>query len=258
MTSHQASPVNDSAGALPVGGCFSSSIVISPLVLVVRGSAGAEDLLRYCHRGHGLRPSRVERQVGDHLDQLLLCAAARDQARDRDQAPVSRRQLRALPELAEQHCDGAANTTVALLRTEAGRDPYDKGLSDLVGQLSTRSEEFRVRWAAHNVRLHRVGSKHFRHPAVGELALNFEAMDLSADPGLTLTAYSAEPGTRPHDTLKLLASWAATLDQAEHDAPRSADWGAPARPATTATGTGEASKPGWPFWRRLTTCWPSG
>jgi len=103
-------------------------------------------------------------------------------------------------------------------------DPYDKGLSDLIGQLSTRSEDFRVRWAAHNVRLHRTGRKHFRHPAVGELELNFEAMDLSADPGLTLTAYSAEPGTPAADTLKLLASWAATLDQdAGSEAARIAD-----------------------------------
>lgn len=108
----------------------------------------------------------------------------------------------------------AANTTVALLRTEAGRDPYDKGLSDLIGQLSTRSEDFRARWAAHNVRLHRTGAKHFRHPIVGELSLNFEAMELSADQGLTLTAYSAEPGSPAHDALKLLSSWAATLDQA--------------------------------------------
>lgn len=65
------------------------------------------------------------------------------------------------------------------------------------------------------MRLHRTGTKHFRHPAVGELALNFEAMDLSADPGLTLTAYSAEPGTPAHDTVRLLASWAATLDQTD-------------------------------------------
>jgi hypothetical protein len=90
------------------------------------------------------------------------------------------------------------NTTVALLRTEAGRDPYDRGLSDLVGELSTRSETFRTRWAAHNVRLHHTGVKRFHHPVVGDLSLlNFEAMPLPADPGLTLTAYSVEPGPRP-------------------------------------------------------------
>jgi transcriptional regulator with XRE-family HTH domain len=106
--------------------------------------------------------------------------------------------------------DDAANTTVALLRTEAGRDPYDKALTDLVGELATRSEQFRTRWAAHNVRLHHTGVKHFHHPVVGRLDLAFEAMPLPADPGLTLTAYSAEVGTPASDGLQLLASWAAT------------------------------------------------
>jgi transcriptional regulator with XRE-family HTH domain len=109
--------------------------------------------------------------------------------------------------------DDAANTTVALLRTEAGRDPHDKALSDLVGELATRSEDFRTRWAAHNVRLHHTGVKHFQHPVVGRLDLAFEAMPLPADPGLTLTAYSAESGTPAHDALRLLASWAATSAQ---------------------------------------------
>ncbi|HEY1917314.1 MAG TPA: helix-turn-helix transcriptional regulator [Streptosporangiaceae bacterium] len=106
----------------------------------------------------------------------------------------------------------AANTMVALLRTEAGRDPCDRGLSDLVGELATRSEPFRVRWAAHDVRLHQTGVKHFHHPVVGDLALGFEAVPLPADPGLTLTAYSAEPGSASQDALKLLASWSATPD----------------------------------------------
>ncbi|MBM2618424.1 helix-turn-helix domain-containing protein [Actinoplanes sp. LDG1-06] len=104
----------------------------------------------------------------------------------------------------------AADTTVNLLRTEAGRDPYNKDLTDLVGELATRSDDFRTRWAAHNVRLHHTGVKHFQHPVVGRLELAFEAMPLPADPGLTLTAYSAEAGTPAHDTLRLLASWAAT------------------------------------------------
>ncbi len=111
--------------------------------------------------------------------------------------------------------DDSAHTTVALLRTEAGRDPYNKDLTDLVGELSTRSEEFRALWAAHNVRLHRTGLKHFRHPAVGRLDLMFEAMALEADQGLTLTAYTAEPGTPSHDGLKLLASWAASHDTSD-------------------------------------------
>lgn len=116
--------------------------------------------------------------------------------------------------------DEAANTTVALLRTEAGRDPYDKALSDLVGELATRSDDFRVRWAAHDVRLHHTGTKHFQHPVVGRLDLAFEAMPLPADPGLTLTAYSAEQGTPAHDALRLLASWAAADAPADTPADR--------------------------------------
>ncbi|WP_306213431.1 helix-turn-helix transcriptional regulator [Actinoplanes sp. RD1] len=104
----------------------------------------------------------------------------------------------------------AADTTVNLLRTEAGRDPYNRALTDLVGELATRSDDFRSRWAAHNVRLHHTGVKHFQHPVAGRLDLAFEAMPLPADPGLTLTAYSAEAGTPAHETLRLLASWTAT------------------------------------------------
>jgi transcriptional regulator with XRE-family HTH domain len=106
--------------------------------------------------------------------------------------------------------DKSCHTAVAILRTEAGRDPHDRGLTDLVGELSTRSDDFRTRWAAHDVRLHRSGAKRFHHPVVGELTLNFEAMELSADSGLTLTVYAAEPGSRSAEALQLLASWAAT------------------------------------------------
>ena len=109
--------------------------------------------------------------------------------------------------------DAAADTSVALLHTEAGRDPYDRGLTDLIGELSTRSEAFRIRWAAHDVRLHRTGVKHFRHPAVGRLDLTFDAMEIPTDRGLTLTAYTAEPGTPSEENLRLLASWTATLEQ---------------------------------------------
>ena len=84
---------------------------------------------------------------------------------------------------------------VASLRGEAGRNPYDRGLSDLVGLLSTRSAEFRVQWARHDVRFHRSGTKRFRHPLVGELMLAYERLELPADPGLRLVTYSAEPGS---------------------------------------------------------------
>jgi len=107
----------------------------------------------------------------------------------------------------------AANDGVALLRAEAGRDPYDRDLTDLIGELSTRSEEFRARWAAHNVRLHQTGAKRFHHPVVGDLTLTFEMMELAADPGLNLLTYTAEPGSKSDEALSLLGSWAATVEQ---------------------------------------------
>jgi len=107
-----------------------------------------------------------------------------------------------------------AQDVVAMLRTEAGHSPHDKALSNLIGELSTRSEHFRTWWAAHNVRFHRTGTKRFHHPVVGDLTLTYEALDLAADSGLRISAYSAEPGTPSDDALKLLATWAATMDQA--------------------------------------------
>ncbi|WP_329491726.1 helix-turn-helix transcriptional regulator [Kitasatospora sp. NBC_01246] len=108
--------------------------------------------------------------------------------------------------------DQAADIAVALLRTEAGRDPHDKELHDLVGELSTRSDEFRTRWGAHDVRHHGTGTKRFHHHAVGDLTLAYEGLELAAEPGLTLTVYSAEPGSASDEGLRLLASWAATRE----------------------------------------------
>jgi transcriptional regulator with XRE-family HTH domain len=106
--------------------------------------------------------------------------------------------------------DKIANDVVALLRAQAGRDPYDRGLSDLVGELSTRSDDFRVRWARHDVRFHRSGVKRFRHPVVGDLTLNFEALEPPGDPGQTIFVYIAEPNSPSQEALNLLASWTAT------------------------------------------------
>ena len=109
----------------------------------------------------------------------------------------------------------ATDDTVAILRTAAGHDPYDRDLSDLVGELSTRSEEFRKRWAAHNVRIHRTGTKAFHHPVVGDLTLTYEMLELSADSGLAIMAYTAEPGSKSAEALDLLGSWTATIDVAD-------------------------------------------
>ncbi len=107
--------------------------------------------------------------------------------------------------------DRAARETVALLRTEAGRNPHDRELSDLVGELATQSHEFRTLWAAHNVRLHTKGVKQLHHPVVGELELSFNRLEVLAD-GLTIVAYTAEPGSKSAEAFALLASWAATPD----------------------------------------------
>lgn len=109
--------------------------------------------------------------------------------------------------------ESVARDVVAVLRAEAGRDPYDRDLSDLVGELSTRSETFRTLWAAHNVRKHDTGVKGVHHPLVGDVTFTYESMELVADPGLTMFVYTAEPGSKSEEALRLLASWTATLDE---------------------------------------------
>jgi transcriptional regulator with XRE-family HTH domain len=111
--------------------------------------------------------------------------------------------------------DRVAGESVAILRSAAGRDPHNRELSELVGELATQSEAFRTRWAAHNVRFHNTGVKHFNHPVVGDLHLTYNRLDLAAHPGLTLFTYTAEPGSRSEEALKLLGSWAATVDPAQ-------------------------------------------
>jgi transcriptional regulator with XRE-family HTH domain len=106
---------------------------------------------------------------------------------------------------------------VAVLRSAAGRDPHDRDLSALVGELSLQSEVFRTNWAAHNVRFHDTGDKRFNHPVVGELSLTFETMRIEADPQLTMFVYTAEVGSKSEEALNLLASWTATLEPSELD-----------------------------------------
>jgi hypothetical protein len=120
--------------------------------------------------------------------------------------------------------DLTASDMVAVLRAEAGRSPFDRGLTDLIGELSTRSEDFRSRWAAHNVLFHRTGRKLLHHPVVGDLDLTYEALDLTSTPGLTLLVYTAEPGSAAQDSLNLLASWVTTTaDQERAQSQRASD-----------------------------------
>lgn len=121
------------------------------------------------------------------------------------------------PRARDFYCDWnlAANNIVAILRSESGRNPYDKALGDLVGSLSMRSDDFRVRWAAHDVRHHYSGRKEYHHPVVGDISLLFEAMHLAEDPGLTLAVYPAEPGSASEESLRLLSAWAPAVEVAD-------------------------------------------
>lgn len=105
--------------------------------------------------------------------------------------------------------DTIANDCVAFLRIEAGHDPYNKELTALIGELSTRSEDFRRRWAAHDVRYHRTGRKRFHHPLIGNVELDYEAFELPGDPGQRINVYTAPPDTASEEALSLLASWTA-------------------------------------------------
>lgn len=102
-----------------------------------------------------------------------------------------------------------ADMCVAVMRAEAGRDPHNRALQDLVGELSTQSDTFRGLWGAHNVRTHGAGTKRFTHPVVGELTLAYEEFAVTAEPGHVLLVYTAEPGSPSAERLRLLASWAA-------------------------------------------------
>jgi len=106
--------------------------------------------------------------------------------------------------------DKTADDSVGVLRAEAGRNPHDQDLTNLIGELSTQSDEFRVRWARHDVRYHDTGLKRIQHPLVGHLELTYEVMTLAADPDLVMFAFTPEVGSKSEEALNLLASWTAT------------------------------------------------
>jgi transcriptional regulator with XRE-family HTH domain len=118
--------------------------------------------------------------------------------------------------------ESVARDCAAALRIEAGRDPYNRRLTDLIGELSTRSEPFRTWWATHNVRLHNTATKLIRHPVVGDIEVTGQALSVPADPGLTIIAYTVEPASPSSEALRVLASWAAT-ETADHAAATRAD-----------------------------------
>jgi len=157
-----------------------------------------------------IRDARLDLLAVNDLGRAVFAPVLADPAR-----PANMARFNFLDPAARQfypEWDAAADTSVALLRTATGRDPLDKALTDLIGELATRSDAFRARWGHHDVRAHRTGVKHFNHPVVGLIDIEYDSLDLPGT-GLTLTAYSAEPGTPAADKLTLLASWHAVDHQ---------------------------------------------
>ncbi|MFV0458875.1 MAG: helix-turn-helix transcriptional regulator [Actinomycetales bacterium] len=115
--------------------------------------------------------------------------------------------------------DAAADFNVAVLRHQSGRFPHDRGLAELIGQLSQRSSEFPARWAAHNVRRHAWGVKRFHHRAVGPLDLIYQQVELDAESGHAMTVYPAVPGSPSEKALDELATWAVAEQITEWTAP---------------------------------------
>ena len=176
---------------------------VRPVVLRILDSISAPAIVRNC---------RVDYLAANPLGRTLYAPLFDS----REQPPNSARFTFLDPAAQEFYVDWerTAKDLVAHLRSEAGRNPYDKGLSDLVGELSTRSPEFGIWWAAHNARYHQTGTKRLHHPVVGELELQYEVMDVSADDGLTISVYTAEPGSRSQEALDLIGSWTATPERA--------------------------------------------
>nr|WP_211840461.1 helix-turn-helix transcriptional regulator [Saccharopolyspora hirsuta] len=109
--------------------------------------------------------------------------------------------------------DQAKDLIVAVLRATAGRDPLDRDVTGLVGELSTRSTDFSTRWAKHDVHRHSRGRKVINHPVVGTMDLAYDDFALPGDPHVSITTYTASPGTSSADGLTLLAAWAETQKQ---------------------------------------------
>ncbi|MDR7275082.1 helix-turn-helix transcriptional regulator [Catenuloplanes atrovinosus] len=153
--------------------------------------------------------------LGRRMDVLAINRTARALLGDLQALPARERNYARFVILDENarslhaHWSTIASETVAALRLYAGRHPDDPDLSALVGELSVRSEDFRRWWADHQVLTRTSGTKHYRHPVVGEFALTYQALTLPDDAEQTLFVYTAPTGTPAHTALRLLAQWAA-------------------------------------------------
>jgi hypothetical protein len=202
------------------------SAVLTTIRLYVSTASEPDDAVREFCRAHAPRPAQpAARRLTRYpfwpapacRDRRRGLAREREACARRAAAPNAARFVFLDPR-AREFCldwDRIARDVVATLRSAAGRTPYDRDLTDLVGELSTRSQEFRQHWAKHDVRFHISGVKRFCHREVGDLELNYERLEVVFDTGLTIFTYTADPGTRSADALGLLGSLAATTAAAE-------------------------------------------
>jgi transcriptional regulator with XRE-family HTH domain len=166
-----------------------------------------------------VRNQRMDYVAGNDLGEALFSPILDDPASRRNNALFTF--LSPAARIYYPDWEQGADSVVASLRSSAGRNPHDKSLTDLIGELVTRSDDFRYRWARHDVRFHRAGTKRIHHPAVGDLEFSFEAMELPDSPGLTMYAYTTEAGSASEERVRLLGSLAATTAampiQAQHE-----------------------------------------
>jgi len=156
-------------------------------------------------------PAYVRNARMDILAANDVARALYDGILDRDNLPINLARFLFLDQRAPAFFldwENVIDDAVAALRAEAGRNPHDKSLTDLIGELATRSEEFRTRWGRHNVKHHRIALKRLHSSLVGDLELTGEAMELVGD-GLVIITYTAEPDSPAAEALRFLASWAA-------------------------------------------------
>lgn len=183
-------------------------------------------------RGRAPAPRAVRRSVQRVLDHMHVPAIVHNSAQDLVAANLMGRALYSPhfdtggtpniarfifldPRARDYYVDWAKarRTTAAMMRLEAGRNPLNTELTALIGELSTRSPQFRKDWAGHDVHSHRTGVKAFRHPVVGEVEVAFDVLELTGEPDLAIVTYSVEEGSESADRFALLASWAATREQ---------------------------------------------
>ncbi|MEU3188284.1 helix-turn-helix transcriptional regulator [Streptomyces sp. NPDC006923] len=151
--------------------------------------------------------------VGRRTDVLATNALARALYTDFDALPHRERNMARFIFLDEgartlyQDWEGIARTSVATLHLYAGQHPHDPQLAELIGELSLRDPDFRTWWADHDIQRRTYGSKHFHHPLVGDLSLDYEALAVTGDHDQVLGIYTAEPGTPSEQALSLLAAW---------------------------------------------------